>query len=163
MFCKDVGFSLAQDRKPLEAGFRAADWRNLAVVSWGHDNPAKSILQAREMEKFPDGHTEVERRWWRPDLNPGPLALTLLYLLEEFSSKFFSCKFVFYVCLLHPISGLYIVCLLGSCSVLSLYCFTPTKSGYSLPVVCTVPEIVLGGVREVENRVSTLKKFIDKL
>lgn len=47
--------------------------------------------------------------------------------------------------------------------MLGLYCFTPTKSGYSLPVVCTVPEIVLGGVREVENRVSTLKKFIDKL
>lgn len=52
---------------------------------------------------------------------------------------------------------------MGSYAVLGLYYFTHIKNIYSLLAVCMAPEIVLCVGFEVENGVSTLKKFVDKL
>lgn len=54
-------------------------------------------------------------------------------------------------------------CWVGSYAVLGPYYFTHTKNIYSLPAVGIVSEIVLQGIKQVENSVSTLKKLIDKL
>lgn len=132
------------------------------MLSQDYDNPAKSIIQAQEKEQFPGGHTE--RRWWRQVEPSDSYSEVLTVLTRGISFQIYQLQhFLFYACLLCLLSVLYIFCLLGSYTVLGTFHFTHINNIYSPPAVCMTPEIILQGVKEVENRVSTLKTYIDNL